>query len=118
MIDDVVGRDAIPAPLVGGTHNAHREAQDQAVEPTAKVIGGPSEVDHKTLEAAAMKIRDSVWQVDSNLRIEIDSDTHRVVIKVFNDQSGEMIRQIPAQEMLEIAKQLEAMQGLLLTKRT
>jgi flagellar protein FlaG len=56
--------------------------------------------------------------VDSSLKIEIDPDTDRVVVKVLNDQNGEIIRQIPSQEMVELAKRLDAMQGIFLTKRT
>jgi flagellar protein FlaG len=52
------------------------------------------------------------------LKIEIDGDTDRIVVKVLDDKSGEVIRQIPSQEMIEIAKRLDAMQGIFVTKRT
>lgn len=118
IIDDVVKRDALPAVNVRG---------DGAPSPQAQVVP-PQEgddkhaellsVDRKAIEQAVTKIQESIGQVDSSLRIEVDSDIHRVIVKVINNQSGEVIRQIPSQEIVEISKRLDAMQGLLLTKRT
>jgi flagellar protein FlaG len=121
MIDNVVGRDALPAALANGeaaktvgAQASERPAQGKQVESSPE---SPA-VDRKAIEQAAAKIQESIVQVDASLKIEIDSDIHRVVVKVINNQSGEVIRQIPSQEMVEIAKRLDAIQGLLFTKRT
>lgn len=37
-----------------------------------------------------------------------------MVVKVMNGESGEVIRQIPQQEIIELAKRLESPTGLLL----
>lgn len=110
MIEDVVTRETHPASPSGGqqansrTHQASHEPQPP--------------VDRKTLESTVARVQESIEQFNSSLKIEIDPDVKRVVVKVLNDQSGEVIRQIPAEEMLEIAKRLDASQALLFTKRT
>ena len=121
MIDDVVSRDAIPIALTNnraakgvGTPLPERPVQAQQDGSSPE----PSVVDRKTVEHAVAQIQESIRQFDSSLKIEIDSDIHRIVVKVINNQSGEVIRQIPSQETVEIAKHLDAMQALLFTKRT
>lgn len=48
------------------------------------------------------------------LNFSIDEDTGRTVVKIIDTETGEVIRQIPAEELLAIARSLEKMQGLLL----
>ena len=45
------------------------------------------------------------------LRIEIEGDLHRIVVKVLDKESGEVIRQIPMPEELAIAKNIRAQLG-------
>ncbi|MFA6149235.1 MAG: flagellar protein FlaG [bacterium] len=42
------------------------------------------------------------------LRIEFEDDLHRIVVKVLDKESGEVIRQIPMPEELAIAKNIRA----------
>jgi len=45
------------------------------------------------------------------LRIEFEGDLHRIVVKVLDKESGEVIRQIPMPEELAIAKHIRAQLG-------
>lgn len=49
----------------------------------------------------------------NELRFSIDEDTGVSVVKIVDQETGETLRQIPAQEMLEIAKSIDQMKGLL-----
>ncbi|GAB6043624.1 flagellar protein FlaG [Endothiovibrio diazotrophicus] len=48
-----------------------------------------------------------------NLKFSVDDESGRMVIKVVDSQTDEVIRQIPKEEMLEIARSLEKAEGLL-----
>ena len=48
-----------------------------------------------------------------NLQFSVDGDSGRMVIKVVDSQTEEVIRQIPKEEVLEIARSLEKTEGLL-----
>ena len=48
-----------------------------------------------------------------NLQFSVDDDSGRMVIKVVDSQTDEVIRQIPKEEVLEIARSLETAEGLL-----
>jgi flagellar protein FlaG len=69
------------------------------------------------LEQAAARVKDVLRGTTSRLEIEIDSDSHKAVIKILNGESGEIIRQIPAQELLDLAKHLDDPKGLLIQER-
>lgn len=76
-----------------------------------------SQPDQDTLEEAVARIQDMLQQSNPCLQIEIDRDLHRVVVKVLNGDSGEVIRQIPSKALLELAKHLTVQKGLLLQEQ-
>ena len=68
------------------------------------------------VEQAAARIKEALRGTTSRLEFEIDPDLDRldkVVIKILNGESGEIIRQIPSQELVNVAKHLDAPKGLL-----
>lgn len=50
----------------------------------------------------------------NSLAFSIDDSTGKTIVKITDAETGEMIRQIPSEEMLEIARSLDKMQGMLL----
>lgn len=48
------------------------------------------------------------------IEFTIDPDTKAVVVKLIDKQDNRVLRQVPSQEMLEIAKALDQLQGKLL----
>ena len=67
------------------------------------------------VEQAAEKIKNAVSNLAQNLQFSIDEDTGKTVIKIMDSQTQEIIRQIPSQEAISIAKTLDKVQGLLLS---
>lgn len=49
------------------------------------------------------------------LEFELSEETTRVITRVVDQESGEVIRQIPAEEVLKIAERLEEMQGRIIS---
>jgi flagellar protein FlaG len=122
IIDDVVKRDPLPAAHGSGevVKSADGQAAPRPAGGATQAESPPesSRLDRKAIEQAVAKVQETLGQLNTSLKIQIEPDTDRVVVKILNDQSGEIIRQIPSQEMVELAKRLDAMQGILLTKRT
>ncbi|MFC0267299.1 flagellar protein FlaG [Kushneria aurantia] len=63
-------------------------------------------------------IRDTVERLNQEMirrgiEFDIHDDSGRIVTRVVDRDSGELIRQIPAEEMLEVARRLDDDQGLL-----
>ena len=47
------------------------------------------------------------------LGFSVDASTHSDVVRVMNEKTGELIRQIPAQVVIDVAHNMDAMKGVL-----
>ncbi len=66
------------------------------------------------LNQAVERLNAVVQALAPALEFSIDDSTARTVVKVIDQHTQEVIRQIPSEEALEIAKALDRMQGLLI----
>lgn len=55
--------------------------------------------------------------VTSTLEFSIDAESDMVVVKIIDSTTRELVRQIPMEEMLALAKALGRLQGLLLNTK-
>lgn len=69
------------------------------------------------LKQAVREINQTVQAAARDLEFSVDLETRATVVKVIDHASGEVIRQIPAEETLEIARSLDRLQGLLLKQK-
>lgn len=51
--------------------------------------------------------------LSQNLEFSIDADTNKTVVKVIDTTTNEVVKQFPSQEMLDIARALDRLQGVL-----
>ncbi|WP_313954066.1 flagellar protein FlaG [Accumulibacter sp.] len=100
--------------------NATPEAQQKPAEQatrTGEAAKSPSPVqqqaDRKEVEAATNSVRDFVQPINSNLEFSIVEDTGQLLIKIVDRSTKDVIRQIPSEEMVAIAKALDGIKGLL-----
>lgn len=66
---------------------------------------------------AVQNINKSLQSLHQDLEFSVDSDSKRTVVKVVDQKTKEVIRQIPSKETLEIAKALDTVKGLLITQQ-
>lgn len=73
-------------------------------------------------EATPTQVENAVKEVNATLqsravglRFEVDKDTDKLVVKVVDRASGEVIRQIPSEEVVRIAKVFGQTSGLLVS---
>jgi len=59
------------------------------------------------LESAVASINDYVQSIQRDLQFSVDEDLNETVIKVVDRDSGELIRQIPEEVFLELARKLK-----------
>jgi len=74
--------------------------------------------DKKEVEEAAKQASEFVKKfhqgAESSLRFEVNDDIGKMIVKVVDIQTKEVIRQIPSEEMIQIAKTLDKLQGMLI----
>jgi flagellar protein FlaG len=63
---------------------------------------------------AVEEMRTAIAPVAQNLRFSIDKDIGRTIVKVVDASTDEVIRQIPSEEIVAIAKAMDKLQGLLI----
>ena len=90
---------AAPVPAV----NAAAETRAQAADPRA-------------VKEAVAAANEAMKSIKSELDFSVDDDTGRTIVRVIDKQTGTLIRQMPSREMLEIAKALDRLQGLLVSQ--
>lgn len=104
---------------------ADRAPDTAAFQPAARAPAIVTDTVAAVQKAAAAPTLDQVTQAVSNINkslqtlsqdlvFSIDSDSNRTIVKVVDQRTKEVIRQIPSPEALEIAKALDTVQGLLI----
>jgi len=66
------------------------------------------------LRQAVERINESLPPSSQGIEFSVDTDTDRVIVKVVDRETREVLRQMPSKEALEIAKALDRTQGLLI----
>ena len=92
-------------------------SEDSRVETDLRTPSPAPTPTKENVEQAAARVKEVLRGTTSRLEIEIDPDLHKAVVKIRNGESGEIIRQIPTQELLDLAKHLEEPKGLLIRER-
>ncbi|MEX6503078.1 flagellar protein FlaG [Pseudomonas zhanjiangensis] len=113
---------------IGGFSQSNPVAQSPRVDAAAQVerAGTPvlSQVEQalaspleeparQPVEEAVSSIKQFAQSIQRNLNFALDDSTGRVVVKVTDGVSGDVIRQIPSEDALRLAESLEEVRSLL-----
>lgn len=101
----------IEPPSVSAQPAAAPLATVQAVQQSAAVP------DLAQVAEAVKNINQTMKALSQNLEFSIDTDSKQTIVKVVDQQTQEVIRQMPSVEALEIAKALDRVQGLLIRQK-
>jgi len=69
------------------------------------------------VQQAMKQVAEQVQAKASSLEFSIDKSTGSTVVRIVDTQTNEVIRQIPSQEMIDIAQSIESAQGMLLKQK-
>jgi len=90
-------------------------AAPAASEPVKAQSVDPQALRHQ-LQEMVQKLNKQMEQSATSLGFSVDDSTGRNVVKVINKDTGEMVRQIPSEDVLRLAHSMEALKGLLYNK--
>ena len=72
----------------------------------------------ENLKNAVDNINKTLKETSSNLQFSVDTDTKKLVVKLIDTETADVIRQFPSKEMLAIARSIDQFQqGLLLRQK-
>ncbi|MGH8596150.1 MAG: flagellar protein FlaG [Gammaproteobacteria bacterium] len=88
--------------------------QDRS-EPAATPATAATATGRKALEEALGNLSAHVQNLQRSLRFSVDEESGETIVKVFDTETKEVIRQIPSEELLAISNRLRSAAGVLLT---
>lgn len=101
----------IDMPSVAAREGATQVQTVNAVQQAAKA---PS---MEQVNEAVKQLNNAMKVMSQGLEFSVDHDVNKVVVKVVDQQTQEVLRQMPSEEALEIAKALDRVQGLLIRQK-
>jgi flagellar protein FlaG len=69
---------------------------------------------NESLDIVAKELTDMVAMMQKGLKFSVDEESGKQVIKVQDIDSGDIIRQIPSEEALQLAEKLSEVSGILM----
>jgi len=61
----------------------------------------------ESIDKAITSLNDSIQSVQRNLQFSVDKELDKIVISVTDKETNEVVRQIPSEEILDLAKNLQ-----------
>lgn len=68
---------------------------------------------HEDFKKAVVEINKALEKIPTTLAFQVDETSNRFVVNVADISTGELIRQIPGDAVLRIARQLESLKGII-----
>lgn len=113
----------VAAPVNGVSSNSATTTYSRVVESgstsgvasqgAGSASSGESEHQRAEVDSAVASMQSFVQAIKRDLNFRIDESSGRVVVQVLDGGSGDVVRQIPSEEALELAARLEDMRSLL-----
>ena len=120
--------ESIPSATVNTAPIAPSEPRASSRSTSASELAAAQPVSEKTpadqppasvaqLQSAVDAANDFIKPITNAVEFSLDEDSERMVVKVMDIATKEVIRQIPSEEMLAIAQALDKIQGLLIKQK-
>ncbi len=93
------------------TQNTTDQKAAQNVQVSAELADKElSEKQDANIDVALQEVEDFLQVQNRNLAFSVDDETKRAVVTVTDSQSGDVIRQIPSEEVLQLAERIKDLQ--------
>jgi flagellar protein FlaG len=92
-------------PVVAPVVAVSLKAKSPVPSPTPPVIDAPE------LDQILKEVRADLAEGAANLDISVDQDTGKTIVRVIDEHTQEVIRQIPSEELIAISRSLTKLEG-------
>ena len=106
------GTDAGQQVVGSANHVTQSQSAEQQKKPSIEEQS-QAKVTEQDVNAAIGKLKDYVQNLDRELQFQVDKDTGKTVVKILDADTNEVVRQIPSEEVLELTKHLDNVQGVI-----
>jgi len=112
------GSNAVPVAALPGAAHQPGSVPSPAQAPAAHA-DNPKQAPPGAAAAmqAARAINEFLKSSSANVEFMVDGRSSKVIVRVVDSETGQVIRQMPSEEMLAISQALDRMTGLLLEQK-
>ncbi|MEK5478249.1 flagellar protein FlaG [Paenibacillus sp. FSL R5-0407] len=76
-----------------------------------------SELDQQEIQRQLEKTILAMQGPEKKLEFSVHQETHTIMVKVFNKETGDLIREIPQEKLLDVAANMMELNGLFIDKK-
>jgi flagellar protein FlaG len=105
------------APQQSAKSDAQVVAQVVSTEIKASGVNEAAQPTREVVAKAAAQLQEFVSSMGRNLNFSIDESTGYNVVRVVNPDTGELIRQLPSEELLKISRDFQRLNNVLVSQR-
>jgi len=109
----------VPQPVVQQPIRSDAEVVAQVANTVIKPsnVDATSQPTREVVAKAAADIQQFVQSMGRNLSFSVDEVSGYHVVRVVNPNTGELVRQLPSEELLKIARDFERLNNVLVSQR-
>jgi flagellar protein FlaG len=100
--------------------NPEKKARSRELPHPAKTeyVSKVEEIAQDKIDRIAKAMDNYIRSTDRDLKIKVHNETGQIMVKVISGEDGKVIREIPSEELLNLAAKVEEMTGLLFNVNT
>ena len=109
----------MPTEVVAPAENTRKSAtNDNLAKTEEKATTSPREnVPKDEVNQAINEIKQQMSDIGRKINFSVDEDLNIVIIKVVNKDTEEIVRQLPSEEVVEIARNIQENKGLIFQEK-
>lgn len=89
-------------------------ADAASATPAATTTAAKSNPSRDDVDSAVKKLNDSMPGSSQSLQFSVDHDSKEIVVKLIDQDTQQVLRQMPSEEALRMAKAIDKLQGRLI----
>ena len=107
----------VKAPAQSVKSDAQVVSQVVSTEIKASGVNEAAQPTREVVAKAAEKLQEFVSSMGRNLNFSIDETTGYNIVRVVNPDTGELIRQLPSEELLKISRDFQRLNNVLVSQK-
>jgi len=80
-------------------------------------MAGPQAIDVNLASEIASELDSALKKLDGDFSVSVDRDSGMIIVRITDEVTGEIVKQIPPQELLDAGTSMEKIVGLLVDDR-
>ncbi|MDY8022664.1 flagellar protein FlaG [Paenibacillus polymyxa] len=92
-------------------------ATQDAIQTTNRGGTGQKQPTHEEAVLELQKVIDAIQGPQKTFEISVHEKTHAIMIKVMNKETGDLIREVPPEKILDIAARMMEIAGIIIDKK-